>query len=77
MQLWELVRNKSLGVIKFWEIKGTIKPVVMINVNYFENKMTQKVYKNIKDDPDYNVFGLVDMFTDTDYKKVDYEFGDK
>lgn len=27
---------------------------------------------NIKDDPDYDLFGLVNMYTDTDYKKIDY-----
>lgn len=32
------------------------------------------MYKNIKDDPDYDQFGLVDMFTDTDYKEITYEF---
>lgn len=32
---------------------------------------------NIKDDPDYDLFGLVSMYTDTDYKKIDYTFGDK
>lgn len=34
-------------------------------------------YNNIKEDPDYDLFGLVDLYTDTDYKKVDYSFGDK
>jgi hypothetical protein len=32
---------------------------------------------DIKDDPDYDLFGLVEMYTDTDYKKIDYQFGDK
>lgn len=32
------------------------------------------MYKNIKDDPDYDQFGLVDMFTDLDYKEITYEF---
>lgn len=34
-------------------------------------------YSNIKEDPDYDLFGIVDMYTDTDYKRVDYQFGDK
>ena len=32
---------------------------------------------NIKDDPDYDLFGIVNMYTDTDYKKIEYQFGDK
>jgi hypothetical protein len=32
---------------------------------------------DIKDDPDYDLFGLVSMYTDTDYKQIDYQFGDK
>ena len=31
---------------------------------------------DIKDDPDYDLFGLVNMYTDTDYKRIDYEYGD-
>jgi len=31
---------------------------------------------DIKDDPDYDLYGLVNMFTDTDYKRIDYEYGD-
>jgi hypothetical protein len=32
---------------------------------------------SIKDDPDYDLFGLAQMYTDTDYKKVSYSFGQK
>jgi len=34
-------------------------------------------YSNIKEDPDYDLYGIVDMYTDTDYRKVDYQFGEK
>ena len=28
------------------------------------------ILMSIKDDPDYDLFGLAHMYTDTDYKKV-------
>jgi hypothetical protein len=36
----------------------------------------QKEYKDIRDDPDYDLFGLEAMYTDTDYKMITYNFGD-
>ena len=35
------------------------------------------ILMSIKDDPDYDLFGIANMYTDTDYKKVQYTFGDK
>ena len=32
---------------------------------------------NIKDDPDYDLFGIAQMYTDTNYKQVLYSFNDK
>ena len=31
--------------------------------------------KNIKDDPEYDFFGIANMFTDTDYKEITFEHG--
>ena len=32
---------------------------------------------NIKDDPDYDLFGIANMYTDTDYKETVFQFGEK
>ena len=43
--------------------------------NNEQNTKQSQAYENIKDDPDYDLFGLVNMYTNTDYKRIDYEYG--